>query len=118
MGLFTSNKTVKIYFDADGKVTSKETEDWVEVFEELSALGYKKLQQAWGKPRLEYKDDEQVFVFDDIENVPLEFLADSIVKWSEKAPVTLENVRIKLRGDIAQNLYNKLLELYKISGKK
>ncbi|MGB4751762.1 MAG: hypothetical protein WBH60_03865 [Fervidobacterium sp.] len=112
MGLFASNKTVKIYFDEKGKVTDKETPDWVEVYSELTVSAAKKLQQAWGKARLEYKDGQQVFVFDNLENVPMEFLAEVIVKWSEKDAVTLENIRAKLRYDVAQELYNKLSEIY------
>lgn len=112
MGLFASNRTIKLFFDEQGRITEKETPDWVEVLAELTVSASKKLQQAWGKARLEYKDGQQVFVFDNLENVPVEFLAEVIVRWSEKDPVNVETIRSKLRYDIAQELYNKLMELY------
>lgn len=114
MGLFASNKTTKLYFNDDGKIVDIETPNWIEVYSELTVSAAKKLQQAWGKARLEYKDGQQVFVFDNIENVPIEFLAEVIVRWSEKEPVNIENIRDKLRYDIAQELYNKLVELYQL----
>ncbi len=113
MGLFVSNKTVKIYFDDEGKIVDKETENWIEVYKELSVSALKKLQNSW-KPKIEYKDGEQVMLFEDIEVLPVEFLAEVIVRWSEKDTPTVENIKSKLRHDIAQNLYNKLNEMYNL----
>ncbi len=114
MSLFASNKTVKLYFDQDGKITDKETEDWVEVYQEVSTLAVKKLQQAFGKPKMEYRGDQQIVTFEDMDSLPTDFLAEVIVKWSEKDAVTPENILRKMRYDTAQNLYNKLNEMYKL----
>ncbi len=113
MGLFVSNKTIKIYFDENGVIVDKETDSWIEVYKELSVAALKKLQGAW-KPKIEYKDGEQIMMFEDVEVLPVDFLAEVIVRWSEKDPPTVENIKNKLRHDVAQNLYNKLNELYSL----
>jgi hypothetical protein len=113
MGLFASNQTIKIYFNDKGEVTNKETDNWVEVLAEITTEAAKKLQNALGKPKVEYKDGEQVITFENMESLPLEFLADVIVKWSEKDPINVNTIK-KMRFDVAQNLYNKLNEIYKL----
>ena len=114
MSLFASNKTIKIYFDDKGKVVNKETENWVEVLAEITTDAAKKLQNSLGKPKLEYKDGEQVITFENMDSLPVEFLADVIVRWSEKDPINAQTIAKKMRFDVAQNLYNKLNEIYKL----
>jgi hypothetical protein len=48
-----------------------------------------------------------------MDSLPVEFLADVIVKWSEKEPINVNTIK-KMRFDVAQNLYNKLNEIYKL----
>lgn len=113
MGLFASNETVKLYIDAKGNVVEKETDTWVEVLKELPVAVAKTLQQSFGKPKVEYKDGEQVVTIEDLETLPLDFLARVIVGWSEPVKVTPDNIA-KLRHDIAKNIYQKLTQMYSI----
>lgn len=112
MGLFASNKTVKFYFDEQGKIVEKETPDWVEVYETATPAMMSKNQL--GKMRYEFKDNEPILIMEDIEPIAYEFLAEAVVRWSEKEPPTLENIKKKLRFDIARELYSKLVEYYGI----
>jgi hypothetical protein len=113
MGLFASDKTIRLYFNDKGEITDKETEHWVDVLAEISTASARKLQNALGKPKVEYKDGEQVITFENMDSLPVEFLADVIVKWSEKEPINVNTIK-KMRFDVAQNLYNKLNEIYKL----
>ncbi|MGC8821216.1 MAG: hypothetical protein ACP5KD_08860 [Fervidobacterium sp.] len=114
MGLFASNETVRLYVDAKGNITpDKQTDAWFDVLKELPVAVAKTLQQAFGKPRVEYKGDQQVITIEDLETLPLDFLARVIVGWSEKEPVTPQNIA-KLRHDIAKNLYQYLTKMYSI----
>lgn len=116
MGLLASNETVKIYIDPKtGKIADEETELWVEVLKELPVSVAKILQESFGKPRVEVGEDgKQHIILEDMETLPIDFLARVIMNWSEKEPVNPQNVA-KMRVDIARAIYNKLQEMYAIS---
>lgn len=113
MGLFASTDTIRLYITEKGTVTEKETDIWVDVLKELPVSVAKTLQQSFGKPKVEYKDGEQVITIEDLETLPVDFLARVIVGWSEKEAVTPQNIA-KMRHDVARNLYQKLTTIYQI----
>lgn len=108
MGLFASDRTVKIYFDVQGDVVEEPTDDWVEV---LAELPYSLHEQYMKRMKAQMTQDGSYII--ELGNLMFEpeFFAKIIKGWSAEVPVTVENIK-KMHGKILDNLSMKLRELY------
>ena len=110
MGLFASEKVVRIHFDKDGNITEKETKDWVEVLAELPFSlheQYMKKLKAQMHPDGSYTVELGALTFEP------EFFAKIIKSWSAEVPITVENIQ-KMNSKIMEKLTAKLREMYKL----
>ncbi|RLG91057.1 MAG: hypothetical protein DRO36_05040 [Candidatus Hecatellales archaeon] len=108
MGLFASDRTVKVYFDEQGNVVEQETNDWVEV---LAELPYSLHEQYMKKMKAQMNPDGSYMI--ELGNLVFEpeFYNKVIKGWSAEVPVTVENIK-KMHARILDNLGTKLRELY------
>lgn len=114
MGLFASEKTVKIYFE-EGRIVEKETQDYIEVLEELSfELGEEIKKAVTPKDLVVNADGSYKMNVENSVQVPLNVLVKVIKGWSEQVPVTVENLK-KLDNNIINRLWVKLQEMYGLS---
>ena len=108
MGLFASDKTVKVFFDEKGNIVDHETPDWVEVLAELPYSlheQYMKKMKAQMNPDGSYVLELGSLVFEP------EFYKRVIKAWSAEVPVTVENIK-KMHARVLDSLSVKLRELY------
>ena len=109
--LFANEELIKIYFDENGKITEKETEDWVSIPKEASAdirIAYEKAVNRTVK--VHQNNSYEVKMFEQEQKL-FGFLVKVVKAWSEDAPINEINMH-KLDSRVYNSLLTHVVERY------
>ena len=116
MGFFIDeSKTEKIYFDDKMNVTSKKTDNWVEIQSEPSFALIEEIRKAI-QPRsvkINSKTNDIIVDTENIANIDMKLLISLIKNWSSNEPK--ENLMKNGNPRFIRNLWNEILKRYEVS---
>lgn len=116
MGFFIDEtKTEKIYFDDKMNVTSKKTDNWVEIQSEPSFALIEELRKAIQPKsvKINSKTNDIVVDTENIANIDMKLLISLIKNWSVNEPK--ENLVKNGNPRFIRNLWNEILKRYEVS---
>jgi len=116
MGFFIDeSKTEKIYFDDKMNVTSKKTDNWVEIQSEPSFALIEELRKAIQPKtvKINSKTNDIIVDTENIANIDMKLLISLIKNWSANEPK--ENLVKNGNPRFIRNLWNEILKRYEVS---
>ena len=116
MGFFIDeSKTEKIYFDDKMNVTSKKTDNWVEIQSEPSFALIEEIRKAIQPKsvKINSKTNDIVVDTESIANIDMKLLISLIKNWSANEPK--ENLMKNGNPRFIRNLWNEILKRYEVS---
>ena len=116
MGFFIDeSKTEKIYFDDKMNVTSKKTDNWVEIQSEPSFALIEELRKAIQPKtvKINSKTNDIIVDTENIANIDMKLLISLIKNWSVNEPK--ENLMKNGNPRFIRNLWNEILKRYEVS---
>ena len=116
MGFFIDeSKTEKIYFDDKMNVTSKKTDNWVEIQSEPSFALIEELRKAIQPKtvKINSKTNDIIVDTENIANIDMKLLISLIKNWSANEPK--ENLMKNGNPRFIRNLWNEILKRYEVS---
>lgn len=116
MGFFIDeSKTEKIYFDDKMNVTSKKTDNWVEIQSEPSFALIEEIRKAIQPKsvKINSKTNDIVVDTESIANIDMKLLISLIKSWSSNEPK--ENLIKNGNPRFIRNLWNEILKRYEVS---
>lgn len=116
MGFFIDeSKTEKIYFDDKMNVTSKKTDNWVEIQSEPSFALIEEIRKAIQPKsvKINSKTNDIVVDTENIANIDMKLLISLIKSWSSNEPK--ENLIKNGNPRFIRNLWNEILKRYEVS---
>ena len=116
MGFFIDEtKTEKIYFDDKMNVTSKKTDNWVEIQSEPSFALIEELRKAIQPKtvKINSKTNDIIVDTENIANIDMKLLISLIKNWSANEPK--ENLVKNGNPRFIRNLWNEILKRYEVS---
>ncbi len=116
MGFFIDEtKTEKIYFDDKMNVTSKKTDNWVEIQSEPSFALIEELRKAIQPKtvKINSKTNDIIVDTENIANIDMKLLISLIKNWSVNEPK--ENLMKNGNPRFIRNLWNEILKRYEVS---
>ena len=116
MGFFIDeSKTEKIYFDEKMNVTSKKTDNWVEIQSEPSFALIEELRKAIQPKtvKINSKTNDIIVDTENIANIDMKLLISLIKNWSVNEPK--ENLMKNGNPRFIRNLWNEILKRYEVS---
>ncbi len=116
MGFFIDeSKTEKIYFDDKMNVTSKKTDNWVEIQSEPSFALIEEIRKAIQPKtvKINSKTNDIVVDTENIANIDMKLLISLIKNWSVNEPK--ENLMKNGNPRFIRNLWNEILKRYEVS---
>jgi len=116
MGFFIDEtKTEKIYFDEKMNVTSKKTDNWVEIQSEPSFALIEELRKAIQPKtvKINSKTNDIIVDTENIANIDMKLLISLIKNWSVNEPK--ENLMKNGNPRFIRNLWNEILKRYEVS---
>jgi hypothetical protein len=116
MGFFIDeSKTEKIYFDDKMNVTSKKTDNWVEIQSEPSFALIEEIRKAIQPKsvKINSKTNDIVVDTENIANIDMKLLISLIKNWSVSEPK--ENLMKNGNPRFIRNLWNEILKRYEVS---
>jgi len=116
MGFFIDeSKTEKIYFDDKMNVTSKKTDNWVEIQSEPSFALIEEIRKAIQPKtvKINSKTNDIIVDTENIANIDMKLLISLIKNWSANEPK--ENLMKNGNPRFIRNLWNEILKRYEVS---
>lgn len=116
MGFFIDeSKTEKIYFDDKMNVTSKKTDNWVEIQSEPSFALIEEIRKAIQPKtvKINSKTNDIIVDTENIANIDMKLLISLIKNWSSNEPK--ENLMKNGNPRFIRNLWNEILKRYEVS---
>jgi len=116
MGFFIDeSKTEKIYFDDKMNVTSKKTDNWVEIQSEPSFALIEEIRKAIQPKtvKINSKTNDIIVDTENIANIDMKLLISLIKSWSSNEPK--ENLVKNGNPRFIRNLWNEILKRYEVS---
>lgn len=116
MGFFIDEtKTEKIYFDDKMNVTSKKTDNWVEIQSEPSFALIEEIRKAIQPKtvKINSKTNDIIVDTENIANIDMKLLISLIKNWSSNEPK--ENLMKNGNPRFIRNLWNEILKRYEVS---
>jgi len=116
MGFFIDeSKTEKIYFDDKMNVTSKKTDNWVEIQSEPSFALIEEIRKAIQPKtvKINSKTNDIIVDTENIANIDMKLLISLIKSWSSNEPK--ENLIKNGNPRFIRNLWNEILKRYEVS---
>ncbi len=116
MGFFIDEtKTEKIYFDDKMNVTSKKTDNWVEIQSEPSFALIEEIRKAIQPKsvKINSKTNDIIVDTENIANIDMKLLISLIKNWSANEPK--ENLMKNGNPRFIRNLWNEILKRYEVS---
>lgn len=116
MGFFIDeSKTEKIYFDDKMNVTSKKTDNWVEIQSEPSFALIEEIRKAIQPKsvKINSKTNDIIVDTENIANIDMKLLISLIKNWSVSEPK--ENLMKNGNPRFIRNLWNEILKRYEVS---
>ena len=116
MGFFIDeSKTEKIYFDDKMNVTSKKTDNWVEIQSEPSFALIEEIRKAIQPKtvKINSKTNDIIVDTENIANIDMKLLISLIKNWSSNEPK--ENLIKNGNPRFIRNLWNEILKRYEVS---
>ena len=110
-----SQRQKKIYFDDKMNVTSKKTDNWVEIQSEPSFALIEEIRKAIQPKsvKINSKTNDIIVDTENIANIDMKLLISLIKNWSSNEPK--ENLMKNGNPRFIRNLWNEILKRYEVS---